>query len=148
MSQGDGGGNTPVAGADGAGGRRRMQGDGAGEKLNVADGGAGAGVLGGMLGGEWEAQRRWKWPRGRVDLIGGDSQSKSESQSESESDSDSESVQGEKKLRRVAEAAAVDGVAEARKVCGTAQGLSVRVGFGRRVGAGEIEVVMTRLLGS
>lgn len=45
MSHGDGGGNTPVCGADGADGR-------------CGENGAGGGVDGGRLGRE--AQRRWK----------------------------------------------------------------------------------------
>lgn len=112
----------PVCGADGAGGRR------------TGENGAGGGVDGGMLGRE--AQRRWKWPRGRRGLMG---ESYSESESESES---SESVHGEKKLRRVEEV----GVAEARKVPGTTEGSSVSVGFWRRGGVGE--GVMVRVLGS
>lgn len=63
MSHGDGGGNTPVCGADGADGRC------AGEN------GAGGGVDGGMLGRE--AQRRWKWPRGRRGLMGESQESES-----------------------------------------------------------------------
>lgn len=112
MSQGDGGGKTPVCGADGAGGR-------CGENR------AGGGVDGGRLGRE--AQRRWKWPRGRSGWMG-EPQSESESESESE-----ESVHGEKKLRSVEEV----GVADAKKVLGMAAvGSSVRVGFWRRGGEG------------
>lgn len=111
-----------MCGADGADGRC------AGEN------GAGGGVDGGMLGRE--AQRRWKWPRGRRGLMGESQESESESESES-----SESVHGEKKLRRVEEV----GVAEARKVPAAAEESRVRVGFWRRGGVGE--GVMVRVLG-
>lgn len=101
---------------------------------------AGGGSDGGRLG--WEAQRRWKWPRGLALLIG---VSKWSSESESES---SESEHGEKKLRRVEEGALEGvGVGEARKVVlvvGMADGLSVSVGLGLRVDGevdGEIGVI-------
>lgn len=115
-----------MCGADGADGRC------AGEN------GAGGGVDGGMLGRE--AQRRWKWPRGRRGLMGESQESESQSESESES---SESVHGEKKLRRVEEV----GVAEARKVpvVVAVEESRVRVGFWRRGGVGE--GVMVRVLG-